>query len=87
MSASAGEILDPLPPMRRIALRTARDMLREHRRLYAEARCGRLALADACKLSFLLANLGRLYETSVLEERLAALEAEAANDEPPQRHY
>ena len=77
MTAAQGEVLDPSPKVRRIALRTARDVLREHRRLYAEARCGRLPLGDACRLSFLLSNITRALELAEFEDRLARLEQHA----------
>lgn len=74
MSAAQGEVLDPSPSLARIRLTTARDLLREHRRLYAEARCGRLPLADACRLSYLLSNIAKLHEVAELEARVRALE-------------
>lgn len=71
------EILPTLPRLRRTPLRTARDLLREHRRLYLEARYGQLPLADACRLSFLLSNIAKVHEIAELEARVQALETDA----------
>jgi len=66
--------------MRRINLTTARHLAREWRAIYREARCGRLPLADASRLAYLLQVGCRMYEVQTLEDRVAALEAEVVNE-------
>ena len=54
----------------------ATRLARFHQR-HVEARCGRLPLADACKLSYLLSNIAKVHEAAELEARVEALEADA----------
>ena len=53
---------------------------RELARLYVEARRAELDVSDASKLANVLAVLSRILESSVIEERLSALEAAAAEE-------
>ena len=63
------------PPTKRGVRLHSLDSIRlEHQRVYRAAKEGRMTLADACRLSFLLSNQGKLHEASVLEARLTALE-------------
>lgn len=61
---------------RRIRLSTIEDCATEMQRIYREARAGQLALADVCKLAFLLSTLARMRETGDLERRIERLEDE-----------
>ena len=70
--------IEAAPPPRRINLTTARHLAREWRAIYREARCGRLPLADASRLAYLLQVGCRMYEVQTLEDRVAALEAQAS---------
>jgi len=55
-------------------LNSLRSIRRELASVYRLARRGELALADACKLGYLLSTLGKLSESELLEDRLARLE-------------
>lgn len=84
-----GDRADPSPSPARVDLRDAEAILRELRTVYREARAGRIELADATRLAFLLQTLGKLYEVHVLERRLRELEARlpsrSALPPPPQQ--
>ena len=58
----------------RIDLRSALAIRRELAAVYRDARTGKLALADATRLGYLLELLRRSVETSDLQERIEALE-------------
>ena len=47
---------------------------REMSRVYRDARFGRLESAEAARLVYILAELRKTYEASILERRLAVLE-------------
>ena len=68
--------------MRRINLTTARHLAREWRAIYREARCGRLPLADASRLAYLLQVGCRMYEVQTLEDRVVELERMASDEAP-----
>ncbi|GIK45987.1 MAG: hypothetical protein BroJett012_18900 [Betaproteobacteria bacterium] len=55
-------------------LDSAAGVLREMARIYRAARTGRIPMADASRLTFMLSSMGRLYETVELEQRVTALE-------------
>jgi hypothetical protein len=59
---------------RKRALTTLRAVQREMSALYWAARQGRVPVADAAKLAYVLTSLGRLIEGGDLERRIAALE-------------
>ena len=62
----------PIPP--RIDLKTTDDVRVEMARVYRDMRAGRIDTADGTKLAYVLAQLGRLIESSEIEKRLEALE-------------
>lgn len=55
-------------------LGTAADVRMEMARLYRDARSGRVEIADATKLAYLLSTLANLMRVDDLEQRTAALE-------------
>jgi len=62
------------PPSRRICLRDVDAVRREMGRVYRDARRGAIESTEAAKLTYILAELRKTFEVSVLERRLAALE-------------
>jgi hypothetical protein len=68
----------PANPNARIRLTNLSDVAKELKKLYREARGGKLATAEATKLAYLLNMLAGILTASDLEERLAALEADKA---------
>lgn len=70
--------LIPAPPSRdrRLSLHSVVAVRRELARVYRDARAGRLPTADATRLGYLLDLMRRAIESSDLEARIAALEAE-----------
>ncbi len=67
----------PLPAVRRIPLKTLRDVRREMARVYTECRQGRMDPSDGSKLTFMLTSISKnIVDQKVLEidERLAKLE-------------
>ena len=70
---SVQTLADP-PPPRRICLRDMDAIRREMGRVYRDARCGQIESSGAARLVYMLAELRKTYEVSVLERRLAALE-------------
>jgi hypothetical protein len=62
------------PPVRVGRMDTASGVLREMTKIYRAARRGELPLADACRLTYMLQSMGRLFETTELERRMKALE-------------
>lgn len=76
MSKRGGELEVIPPPLNgRVGrLDSAAGVLREMARIYRAARTGRIPMADASRLTFMLSSMGRLYETVELEKRVAALE-------------
>jgi hypothetical protein len=57
-----------------LKLVTIKDVRSELGRLYRSAKAGRTQVADASKLSNILAILARCIESSELEQRVKALE-------------
>lgn len=76
MSKQAGELeVIPSPLNGRVArLDSAAGVLREMARIYRAARTGRIPMADASRLTYMLSSMGRLFETVELEQRVTALE-------------
>jgi hypothetical protein len=64
-------------PRLRLPLATASDVRRELARLYRDGKAGLRDVSDVSRLANVLSVLGRLIETSDLEERLLALEEQA----------
>jgi hypothetical protein len=64
----------PQPQRLRLPLATAGDVRRELARLYRDGKAGLRDVSDVSRLANVLSVLGRLIETSDLEERLLALE-------------
>lgn len=63
----------------RTPLKSAENVRAELARLYRQARAGEIEVADASRLGNLLQILGRMIETSDLEQRLEKLEAKNGN--------
>ena len=63
------------PP--KINLATSEDIRRELAKVYREARGGTLPIGDGTKLCFMLVQLLKAHEMSVLEMRVEALEQAA----------
>lgn len=71
------KLLSPPSPKERasrVRLGSVGDTRRELSKVYREARAGQLDTAKACKLTYILATIGRLIADELLEERVAALE-------------
>lgn len=64
----------PKPIPRHFRLTSLRSIRREMARTYWEARDGTLGMGDASRLAFILASLGKIIESSDLENRIRALE-------------
>lgn len=64
------------PAPRRICLRDIDAVRREMARLYRDARRGQLEITAAAKLTYILGELRRTFELSVIERRISALEDE-----------
>jgi hypothetical protein len=63
------------PPSPRVGrLDTASAVLREMSKVYRAARSGKLDVAEACRFTYMLQTMGRLWETTEFERRLEALE-------------
>ena len=81
-STLEGEVLPPaqpparLPPStQRICLRDVDAVRREMGRVYRDARRGQIESTEAAKLTYILAEIRKTFEVTVLERRLAALES------------
>lgn len=61
-------------PTHRINLSTTEDIRREMSRIYRQARSNKLPIIEATKLTYILTQILRATETSILEERLTLLE-------------
>jgi hypothetical protein len=70
----------PTPP--RIDLKTIDDVRVEMARVYRDMRAGRIETADGTKLSYVLAQLGKLIEAGDLEKRLEAMEGVLLSRKP-----
>jgi len=66
------EVLDSPTP--RINLATSEDVRREMAKVYREARTGKLPISDATKLSYILTQILKAHELTVLESRIELLE-------------
>lgn len=78
----AWEVLEPEPthPKRlRLPLTTAEDVRREMARVYRAMKTGMLDPAVGTKLVYVLGQLRVTIETSVIEQRIAALEESQSN--------
>lgn len=64
------------PPLKKPHLNTIDAVAVEMARVYRQARAGEIPLQDATRLSFILAQLGKLMETALIERRIDALEAD-----------
>lgn len=65
-----------LPTPRRISLRDIDAIRREMGRVYRDARHGQIETSEAARLVYILGELRKTYEASVLERRLVVLESE-----------
>jgi hypothetical protein len=78
--ALSGEIVPPAqapappPTPRRISLRDVDAIRREMGQVYRDARRGAVETSEAARLVYMLSEIRKTYEVSVLERRLAALE-------------
>ena len=72
--ALTGELLPPTP---RINLANPECIRQEMARVYREARGKVINTAEASRLVFMLSQIAKAYELSVMEKRLADLEATA----------
>lgn len=70
--ALSGEVLPPTP---RINLANPEYIRQEMARVYREARGKIIDTAEASRLVFMLSQIAKAYELSVIEKRLAELEA------------
>ncbi|QRM21103.1 hypothetical protein GBK02_15390 [Dechloromonas sp. TW-R-39-2] len=59
----------------RLPLKTAENVRVELARLYREGKAGKRSVADVSRLANVLQILGRMIETSDLEQRIEMLEA------------
>lgn len=77
-SAISGEVLDPAPPGRRAPVRldTADAIRLEMARVYRDARSRKLDSQEASRLVYMLGEIRKAYETTVIERRLKSLEEE-----------
>ncbi len=67
--AGEGNVLT-LTPRPKIDLRDAHAIRRELSALYRDARNGKVGTQDATRLAYILDLVRRVYETSVLQDRL-----------------
>lgn len=67
-----GEVLPPTPA--RINLSSAEYIRQEMARVYREARARTLETAEASRLIYMLSQITKAYELSVIEKRLTDLE-------------
>ena len=68
----SGELLPPIP---RINLANPEAIRQEMARVYREARAKVIDTSEASKLVFMLSQIAKAYELSVIETRLIDLEA------------
>ncbi len=62
---------------RRAVLNTLSGVRREMARIYREAEAGKRDIADASRLAYMLAQIGKVLEVVEIEARLKALEVRA----------
>ena len=65
----------PTTPRTRISLRDVDAIRREMARVYRDARRGQLETSQAARLTYMLSEIRKTWEVSVLERRLTALES------------
>ena len=72
------EVFEPIEfhdsPTPRINLATSEDVRREMAKVYREARLNKLPISDATKLSYILTQILKAHELTVLESRIEHLE-------------
>jgi len=66
--------LVPLPPTKKIDLHNAHAIRRELAAVYRDMRAGKIETQDGTRLGYMLNLLRQAYETSVLQEKLEAIE-------------
>jgi hypothetical protein len=66
--------LVPTPQRRKAQLNTIEGVRREMARIYRDAEAGKRDTADASKLTFMLAQIGKMLELVDIERRVDALE-------------
>lgn len=66
--------LQTLTPLPKIDLRDAHAIRRELASVYRDMRSGRIASQDGTRLAYVLDQIRKAYETSVLADRLEQLE-------------
>lgn len=77
---SAGELVPPTSPLRRIDLDTTSRVRREMSRVYREIRAGQIESTEGARLVYVLSAVGKMIAESELEARLRVLE-ERTNDD------
>ena len=68
-----GEVMRHTPKIKLSSLDAIRT---EMAKVYREVRAGKMDSSNAARLTYMLAQLGKLYESSVIERRLKQLEKE-----------
>jgi len=69
-----GEVMPRLPTPSKIPLATIGEVRREAAKVYRDCRQGRLDTAEGSRLSYMLAQIGKMILDSELEERISKLE-------------
>jgi len=69
-----GELVALLPPATRINLHDAHAIRRELASVYRDMRTSRIEAQDGTRLSYVLNQLLRAYESCVLQEKIEAIE-------------
>lgn len=64
----------PLLPGRSASLKTAAGILREMGTVYRAARAGKLDVQTACRMTYILQGMAKIFETHEFEKRIEALE-------------
>ena len=71
----SGEVLPPTPPASpRINLSSIEDVRREMARVYRDMRSREIDPQDGTRLTYVLAQLGKMHELVEVEQRVMALE-------------
>ena len=68
----SGEVLPPTP--QKINLSTIDDVRREMARVYRDMRSREIDPQDGTRLTYVLAQLGKMHELADMEQRMIALE-------------
>lgn len=68
----SGEVMIPTPP--RINLSTIDDVRREMAKVYRDMRSQTIDPQDGTRLTYVLAQLGKMHEMAEVEQRVNALE-------------